>query len=377
MPTNFIGTGGTDTFVGDSGADTATFTAATLTAGDSFSGNDGTDTLILSGGGTFDFAGTAFTAVEAFSATTAGTVLDFTDESDDFAGLIAVGAPAGDRRELLFDLLADRDVATVVYTVGTSTAVARLATNGNLVSTVTYAASNTLYDTAVYTVARDGDDVSTVVTFDNGDVRTTRFNTDGDPTSAVTVYADGSRRASTYDPTDVVNYQTRVDLYAAGGELTKRTVVYDADDARAQRVTTFEGPDVQVTTFRNGAVETVSDGIARTVNPDGTQLVRGDGDDNVVLGGRLSNDRLFGNGGADVFTFRRDAGTDTVRDFEDGVDRIDLTPLGVDSVSDLDGRVSEAGDNLVIDFSDRGSTIVVSNFTLAEFDASDLSGLGV
>lgn len=57
--------------------------------------------------------------------------------------------------------------------------------------------------------------------------------------------------------------------------------------------------------------------------------IGGHGDDRI--NGNSANNRLTGGGGADTFIFADDSSTDTITDFESGVDKIDLSELGVDA----------------------------------------------
>jgi serralysin len=80
-------------------------------------------------------------------------------------------------------------------------------------------------------------------------------------------------------------------------------------------------------------------------------LLGGNGDD--VLNGGAGQDRLTGGSGADIFVFAKDAVDgliDTIVDFKSGVDKIDLSALGIDAgdvlfqsgklLADLDGDLS-------------------------------------
>ena len=63
------------------------------------------------------------------------------------------------------------------------------------------------------------------------------------------------------------------------------------------------------------------------------------------------------------------AGSDTITDFEDGVDRIELVGLA-DDFGDLAGRIAASGDDVVIDF---GAHLVLTleDFSVGSVDASD------
>ena len=98
-----------------------------------------------------------------------------------------------------------------------------------------------------------------------------------------------------------------------------------------------------------------------------------------TLTGGLGDDVLWGdycNPGAadkDVFVYAPGHGGDTIKDFQDGLDRIDLSAFtGISGFSDLSAR--QDGDNVVIDFSswgDSGDSITLENFTLANLGAED------
>ncbi|WP_419897618.1 calcium-binding protein [Roseomonas sp. USHLN139] len=85
------------------------------------------------------------------------------------------------------------------------------------------------------------------------------------------------------------------------------------------------------------------------------RLLGGDGDD-LLIGG-AGNDRLSGGSGADIFRMSRDPGTDIVVDFEDGIDRFDISglvrsfaALFIDSIdADGDGEV----DDVLVDMGSR------------------------
>ncbi|MEM6421326.1 MAG: CHRD domain-containing protein, partial [Pseudomonadota bacterium] len=75
-------------------------------------------------------------------------------------------------------------------------------------------------------------------------------------------------------------------------------------------------------------------------------LSGGDGDD--LLRGEGGNDVLTGGEGADVFAFAAGDGTDTIVDFEAGVDRIEVSDFGSDF--DLVSAAVQDGSDVVISF---------------------------
>ena len=99
-------------------------------------------------------------------------------------------------------------------------------------------------------------------------------------------------------------------------------------------------------------------------------LTGGAGDDTITgLGG---DDTLTGGEGADTFVFGSGHGSDTITDFTDGEDLIDLSAFtGITGFGDL--TVTQNGSNVVINLSGQtgGGTITLQNFTLADLDEED------
>ncbi|MBV1864707.1 MAG: fasciclin domain-containing protein [Rhodobacteraceae bacterium] len=95
-------------------------------------------------------------------------------------------------------------------------------------------------------------------------------------------------------------------------------------------------------------------------------LVGGSGDDRLI--GGQHNDTLTGGSGADTFVFIADSRTDTVKDFENGTDLLDVTVHGYTDISDL--SVSQDGLNVLIELGD-GSQIILENTALAALDNAD------
>lgn len=74
---------------------------------------------------------------------------------------------------------------------------------------------------------------------------------------------------------------------------------------------------------------------------------------NDTITGGAGDDELTGAAGRDVFVFEAGHGSDTVTDFTDGEDLIDLTAFtGITSFDDL--TATRDGDNVVIDLSELG-----------------------
>ncbi len=95
-----------------------------------------------------------------------------------------------------------------------------------------------------------------------------------------------------------------------------------------------------------------------------------DGDD--VIEGTAADNRLTGGAGADTFVFEAGHGSDTVTDFADGEDLIDLSAFtGITQFSDL--VIAQVGDDAQIDLSGEtgGGTITLQNFAAGDLDEAD------
>ena len=88
--------------------------------------------------------------------------------------------------------------------------------------------------------------------------------------------------------------------------------------------------------------------------------IGGGGDDQI--NGNQANNELTGNGGADTFIFADDGSDDTIKDFETGVDKIDLTEFGVAASAVHYDAVSNV---LTVDGSDTTILVLGTDFNAA------------
>ena len=99
----------------------------------------------------------------------------------------------------------------------------------------------------------------------------------------------------------------------------------------------------------------------------GNRLWGGAGAD--TLTGGVGADVLTGGAGDDLFRFAAGDGADTIADFADGEDRIDLRGhTGITSFGDL--TITQSSGDVVIDLGG-GDQITLSGVTVSELDASD------
>lgn len=93
-------------------------------------------------------------------------------------------------------------------------------------------------------------------------------------------------------------------------------------------------------------------------------LFGGAGDDTLI--GRSGDDTLKGNAGADVFQFRASDRNDTIMDFQQGQDRVEILN-GAGSFADL--AIEQDGANVLIGFGTAQITVISDD--AGAFDASD------
>jgi Ca2+-binding RTX toxin-like protein len=94
------------------------------------------------------------------------------------------------------------------------------------------------------------------------------------------------------------------------------------------------------------------------------------GQDADRLDGGTGNDTLTGGDGADVFVFARGSGSDVLRDFEDGLDRIeiDTASTGITGLAGL--GLAQQGNHVLVDLG-QGDDILVRNTQLADLGVAD------
>ena len=101
----------------------------------------------------------------------------------------------------------------------------------------------------------------------------------------------------------------------------------------------------------------------------GNDTLWGGNDDDRLIGG-AGADRLTGGAGDDRFVFGRGHGSDTIVQFADGEDLIDLTGFSLSGFSDL--TIAGSAQGVTIDLSGHGGgSILLEGFGLANLDESD------
>jgi len=145
---------------------------------------------------------------------------------------------------------------------------------------------------------------------------------------------------------------------------------------------------VKIAEDSTGGSDTVFAGLAWTLGANfenltlaGRHNISGTGNelDNLIKGNRGENrlaglsgdDQLTGGGGTDIFVYETGGGADTITDFRNGTDRLDLSGWSaITSYADLMAHhISVAGDDLIIHAGSGKLTLLDTD--RAELDASD------
>lgn len=101
------------------------------------------------------------------------------------------------------------------------------------------------------------------------------------------------------------------------------------------------------------------------VGAGGADEIRAGGGNDRLRGGKGDGDELYGDAGRDRFDFNENDGADSIMDFEDDLDFIDLIGVsGLNTVGDALGFASQVGSDVVFDFGD-GDELTVLNTTIA------------
>ena len=141
--------------------------------------------------------------------------------------------------------------------------------------------------------------------------------------------------------------------------------------------TTLGGDDI---VFSEEGDDTIygGEGDDWLVGGEGADTIEGGADDDRIYGGEgadtitggTGDDTLTGGAGEDIFVFSSGDGNDTVTDFENGTDTIDLSAItAITGFSDL--TITQEGDDTKIDLGENVGEIILEDFTSTNLDATD------
>ena len=82
------------------------------------------------------------------------------------------------------------------------------------------------------------------------------------------------------------------------------------------------------------------------------------------------NDTMYGGGGDDTFVFDQNYGNDTINDFKNGNDVIELSSALFSDYSDVMSHANQIGDDVVITY-DINNSLTLKSMTLTNLVSSD------
>ena len=190
---------------------------------------------------------------------------------------------------------------------------------------------------------------------------------------------------ATYESSDAGVLVRLHSLVARGGHAERDTftgtlTVDDTEVPDIEHLTGSSHDDILAGDLRDNTLKGRAGNDTLYGGPGGgdDRMYGGDGDDRIfggtgndMISGDAGDDTLSGGPDDDTFVFAPGDGEDIIRDFGNGSDRIDLSAFAdIDSFNDL--SMEQQGDNVVIDLSGQsGGSIVLSDFDIANLDASD------
>ena len=139
-----------------------------------------------------------------------------------------------------------------------------------------------------------------------------------------------------------------------GGE-GRDTVTYAASDA---------GVTVNLMNGQTSGGHAQGDRLSSVENVIGSHF------DDVLIGG-ASDNVMTGGAGADTFDIRPGNGADTITDFGDGDDIIDLSHFGFADFSAVSALITDTGDDLVLTFADGGTLTLLGVSDIGDLSAGD------
>jgi Ca2+-binding RTX toxin-like protein len=166
------------------------------------------------------------------------------------------------------------------------------------------------------------------------------------------------------DGDDILDGGAGADILEGGDGID--TVTY-ANSTAAVTIGLGSGGNFGVTGVGGDAAGDKIKNVENLIGSNFNDKLTGNEDDNVITGGK-GNDILTGGAGADTFVYNAGNGLDTITDFKNGVDLIDISSMDGIQFGDLD--IQQSGANTLITFN-ATNKITLLNFAKNDLDASD------
>lgn len=165
------------------------------------------------------------------------------------------------------------------------------------------------------------------------------------------------------------------DLYIIDDVLAKLNEQMNAgNDTVRSSVTWKLGSNFEdlVLTGKNSVSGTGTDQSNHLTGNAGENVLSGLGGVDILNGG-AGKDTLYGGAAADYFVFDTGTRHDTIADFQDGLDVIDITGIkGISKFSQIEDRMEQHGADVIIDFGHKDK-ITIENITIDKLTAVDFA----
>ena len=158
------------------------------------------------------------------------------------------------------------------------------------------------------------------------------------------------------------------DIYVISGYLDPGTVMFKEGKGQGQDTIQTDTSWVLGKNFEN--VTLWGDAVIDATGNSRANVLIGNDEQNTLSGGR-GKDVLTGHGGSDLFVFKDRGGQDTITDFENGIDHIDLRKVSdIGDFGELEKHISGDSDHVYIDIG-KGGAIVLVDFDIKHISADD------
>lgn len=189
--------------------------------------------------------------------------------------------------------------------------------------------------------------------------------------------------SSVFNPSQVPNlgsqHQASGNIYNAlqyQGDI--RSLIENAIGGKGEDSITGNAADNTLSGGQQGDKLYGHDGNDTLVGCNGGDYLSGDAGNDTLFGGR-GNDRLYGGAGDDILTggkdvdtfiFQGDGGADTITDFRNGQDRIQIVTDTPVVIADIIAGAEQVGEDVLIRISDT-ETVTLQHFNLSNLDEKD------
>lgn len=184
---------------------------------------------------------------------------------------------------------------------------------------------------------------------------------DGGAGKDILIGGSGADRLVGGKGTDTASYETA----SKGVTASLLSPSSNTNDAKGDTYSSIE--NLSGTAFADKLTGNSADN--RLAGGGGNDVLKAAGGADILDGGRGS-DTLTGGPGSDTFVFQKGYGKDTILDFKDGTDQIDLRSYDFDGISSVLKKAAQVDDDVQLKFA-ATDILLLKNFEKADLDAGD------